>query len=322
MDSQLDTPSVVAAQDPEGPSPWIPLGPAHLFFWVVLIWPLVSGLVFSPVMRLLGPRAGVFSWFFTAVFWALGGGAILLGFKGMQTENPGSAQRGAFIATIVIWLLQVAFGLVLRFQAIKFGDGWHTYLRVSPLAAPILAAVPMILLLASREEQSGGTFDASTASLALLGGLGFLGPFLLAFGVLIGGHPLMAAVWEALRHPSEAMKGEWFDGGDEALKGRVFGQMALAFALSAPLLVLLMLTVGRFGRSGFDMSATHWIRPVAAWLTSLLSALVALRTTRRSGTREGRGMAIAALVLFGLLILPALALAVFLLLLATHMIRL
>lgn len=321
MNSELDTPLLVDAQDAEGPSPWIPLGPAHLLFWVVLIWPLVSGLVLGPILRLFGPGAGIFSWGLTAVYWVLGGGAILLGFKGVQTENPGPIRRGAFIAAIAIWLIQVAIGLVLRFQHIQFGDAWYTYLRVEPLVAPLFAAVPLVLLMASREEQSGGTFDASVAALAMLGGLGFLGPFLLAFGALIGGHPLLAAAWDALRRPSEAMQGEWFDGGDEVLKGRSLGQMALAFALGAPLMVMLMLTVGHFGQGGFATS-TQWIRPVAAWLTSLLLAIATLRTTKRSGAREGRGMAIAALVLFGILLLPLLLLAVFLLLLATKVIRL
>lgn len=320
MPSELETPPTADALEAEGPSPWIPLGPAHLLFWVVLIWPLVSGLVFGPVMRLLGPMAGVFPWVFSAVFWALGVGAILLGFKGMLAENPGPIRRGAFMAALLIWLAQVAIGLVFRFQHIQPGDIGYTYLRAEPLIAPFIAAVPLVVLMVSREEQSGGTFDASVAALAMLGGLGFLGPFLLAFGALVGGHPLMAAAWDALRRPSEAMQGEWFDGGDEVLKGRSLGQMALAFALGAPLMVMLMLTVGHFGQGGFATS-TQWIRPVAAWLTSLLLAIATLRTAKRSGAREGRGMAIAAMVLFGLLLLPALALAVFLVLLTTHVIR-
>lgn len=225
------------------------------------------------------------------------------------------------MAAILIWLIQVALGLVLRFQDIQFSGAWFTYLRVAPLVAPLFAAVPMILLMVSREEQGGGTFDASIAALAMLGGLGFLGPFLLAFGALIGGHPLMAAAWDALRRPTEAMRGDWFDGGDEALGGRSLGQMALVFALGAPLMVMLLLTVGHFGQGGFATS-TQWIRPVALWSTSLLLAIAALRTMRRSGAREGRGMAIAALVLFGILLLPILALTVFLVLLATKVIRL
>ena len=320
MPSELETPPTADALEAEGPSPWIPLGPAHLLFWVVLIWPLVSGLVFGPVMRLLGPMAGVFPWVFSAVFWALGAGAILLGLKGLQTEDPGPTRRAAFITAMVLWLIHVAIGLALRFKPIQFGDAWYTYLRVEPVVAIILTAVPLVLLLISREEQSGETFDASVVALAMLGGLGFLGPFLLAFGVLIGGHPLMTVAWDALRRPSEAMKGDWFDGGDEVLKGRSLGQMALAFALGAPLMIMLMLTVGHFGQGGFATS-TQWIRPMAAWLTSLLLAIATLRTTKRSGAREGRGMAIAAMVLFGILLLPALALAVFLVLLTTHVIR-
>jgi hypothetical protein len=320
MESELEKSLTLDAQAAEESSPWIALGPAHLLFWVVLIWPVVSGLIHRLLFLMpLGSAAIPVSWVFTAVFWVLGGCAIVLGFKGQEAENPGGMRRGAFLAAIVIWLIQVTIGLALRFQHIQFGDAWYTYLRVDPMVAPVIAAVPLILLMVSREEQSGGTFDASIAALTVLGGLGFLGPFLLAFGALLGGHPLLTATWDALRRPSEAMKGEWFDGGDEVLKGRSLGQMALAFALSAPLVVMLML-VGRFGRGGFDMAA-QWIRPVAAWLTSLLLGIATLRSTRHSGAREGRGMAIAALALFGILLLPILALTVFLVLLATKVIR-
>ena len=322
MDSEPDTSSTVDNQAAEGPSPWITLGPAHLLFWVVLIWPVMSGLMYRLLFLMpLGSAAKPVSWIFTAVFWALGGCAIVLGFKGQETENPNGMRRAAFLAAIVIWVIQVAFGLVLRFQHIQFGGIGYTYLRLEPLAATVFAAVPLVLLLASREEQSGGTFDASVAALAMLGGIGFLGPFLLAFGALIGGHPLMATAWDALRRPSEATKGEWFDGGDEALKGRYLGQMSLAFVLAVPLMVVLMLVSGRFGQGGYDMS-TQWIRPFAAWLTSLLLGIAALRALRRGGSREGRGMAVAALALFGILLLPLLLLVVLLVLLATRVIRL
>ena len=323
MASELENPLIENAPDVEGPSPWIALGPAHLLFWVVLLWPVVSGLIhrllffFMP----LGSAAKPVSWIFSAVFWALGGCAIALGFKGQESENPSGIRRGAFLVVSIIWVIEVAIGLALRFRHIQFGDAWYTYLRVEPLVAPVLAAVPLVLLMASREEQSGGTFDASVAALAMLGGLGFLGPFLLAFGALLGGHPMLAMAWDAVRRPSEALKGEWFDGGDEALKGRNLGQMALAFVLAVPLMVVLLLVSGRFGQGGFDMS-TQWTRPLAAWLTSLLLAIAALLTTRRAGTKEGRGMAIAALVLFGLLMLPLFLLAVFLVLLGTKAIHL
>ncbi len=303
-----------------GASPWIPLGPAHLLFWVVLIWPVLSGLVFRPVLQSVGTGAAVFSWMLSGVFWALGGGAVVLGFKGEQTENPGALRRGAFLAALVIWLIQVAIGLVFRLHVLQSGDAWYTYLRLQPLVSPILASVPVLLLLLSREDQSGGTYDAAIAALAMLGGLGFLGPCLLAFGALIGGHPLLAAAWDALRRPAEALKGEWFDGGDDALAAHSLGQMALLFILGSPLMVLLMLVGHGFNRGGFDMT-TQWIRPVAAWLSSLLLGLAALRASRRSGIRAGRGVAIAALVLFGLFILPAFLLGVVLVLFATHVIR-
>lgn len=225
------------------------------------------------------------------------------------------------MASLVIWLAHVAIGLVLRFRHAELGGLGYAYLRLDPLVAPFIAAVPLILLMASREEQSGGTFDAAAAVLAMLGGLGFLGPFLLGFGALVGGHPLLAAAWDALRRPTEAMRGEWSDGGDEALRGRSLGQMALAFILSAPLLALLMVVSGRFGHGGFDMAA-QWVRPLAAWMTSLLLGIASLRSLRRAGAREGRGMAVVALALCGLLFLPLLLLLVFLLLLATKVIRL
>ncbi len=321
MASELDIPLFENAPNVEGPSPWVPLGPAHLLFWVVLLWPVVSGLLHRLLFLLpLGSAAKAVSWVFTAVFWALGGSAIALGFKGQETENPGGIRRGAFLAAIIIWVIEVAIGLVLRFQHIQFGDAWYTYLRVEPLVAPVFAAVPLILLMASREEQSGGTFDASVAALAMLGGLGFLGPFLLAFGALIDGHPLMAVAWEALRRPSEATKGEWFEGGDETLKGRSLGQVGFAFVLVTPILIVLMLVAGRFGQGGFDLS-TQWIRPVAAWLTSLLLALAALRFMRRSGAKEGRGLAIATIALFGLLLLPILLGIVVLILWSAHIIH-
>lgn len=322
MDSQTDSPSPVDAQAAEGPSPWIPLGPAHLLFWVVLLWPVVSGLLRGLLFLMpMGPAGKAVSWIFTAAFWALGGCAIALGYKGQETENPGGMRRGAFLAAIFIWVIQVAIGIVLRFQHIQYGDVWYTYLNVEPLVAPFISAVPMVLIMSSREEQSGGTFDASVAALSMLSGLGFLGPFLLAFGALVGGYPLLAAAWNSLSRISEAMKGEWFDGDDESLKGRSLGQMAMAFIVGVPLLVALMLVGSRFGRGGFDMS-TVWIRPFAAWLTALLLGIASLRAIRRSGSREGRGMAIAALVLFGILLLPLLLLVVFLVLLATKAIRL
>ena len=322
MDSEPATPSTVDAQAAEGPSPWIPLGPGHLLFWVVLLWPVVSGLIHRLLFLMpLGPATKAVSWVFTFIFWALGGCAIALGYKGQETENPGGMRRGAFLVAIFIWVVQVAIGLVLRFQHIQYGDAWYTYLNVEPLVAPFISAVPLVLLMSSREEQSGGTFDASVAALAMLSGLGFLGPFLLAFGALVGGYPLMATAWNSLSRPSEAMKGEWFDGEDESLKGRSLGQMALAFVVGVPLLVVLMLVGGRLGQGGFDMS-TAWIRPFAAWLTSLLLGIASLRAIRRSGSREGRGTAIAALVLFGILALPLVLLVVFLVLLATKVIRL
>lgn len=321
MDSGLDAPLMVDAQTDEGPSPWISLGPAHLLFWVVLVWPVVVGLIHRLLYLLpLGPAANPVSWIFTGVYWLLGGAAIFLGFKGQETENPGRLRRSAFLLALVIWLIRVAIGLLFRFQSIQYRDAWYTYLRVEPLLAPFFMAVPVVLLLTNREEQSGGTFDASVAALAMLGGLGFLGPFLLAFGALIGGHPLMAVAWDALRHPSETMKGEWFDGGDEGLKGRSFGQMGLAFVLGTPVLIVLPLVAGRFGQGGFDLS-TQWIRPVAAWLTSLLLALAALRSMRRSGAKEGRGLAIATIVLFGLLLLPILLGIVLLILWSAHIFR-
>lgn len=321
MDSELETPSIVDAQAQEGPSPWIPLGPAHLLFWAVLIWPVVLGLVHRFLFPLFpGIAAEPIAWILTAGFWALGGCAIALGFKAQQAENPGGLRWGAFLTALVIWILQAAIGLALRFQHVQYGGAWYAFLRIEPWVAPIFAAVPLILMMASREEQSGGTFDASIAALAMLGGLGFLGPLLLAFGALIGGHPLLAVAWEALTRPGEALKGEWFDGGDEASKGRCYGRMALAFALGMPFLVVLMIVAGRFGRGGFDLS-TQWIRPFAAWLTTLPLGLAALRTMRRSGVREGRGMAVAALVVFGLELLPVLLAVVLLVLWSAHIIR-
>jgi len=96
--------------------------------------------------------------------------------------------------------------------------------------------------------------------------------------------------------------------------------MGLAFVVVTPVLILLMLVAGRFGQGGFDMS-TQWIRPVAAWLTSLLLALAALRSIRHSGANEGRGLAIATIVLFGLLLLPILLGIVLLVLWSARIIR-
>lgn len=322
MDPKPDSPEAQDAQalPAEGPSPWIPVGAAHLLFWVALIWPFIANLVLSQVIPRLGPAAPVLAWAFTVVHWALGGSAILLGFKSERTEKPNSLRRDAFLAAIAIWLVQAAIGLAFQFHRVQVGDLLFIYLRVRPLVSPVVAAVPIVMLLASREPQSGGSFDAAVAALAMLGGLGFLGPLLLAFGALIGGHPLLAVAWDALGRPSEALQGEWFDGGDEALNGRKLGQLALAFALGAPFMAVVMAVSGAFRRNGFD-ATTQWIRPLAAWLSSLPLALATFRTTARGAINGGRGMAIAALVLFGLLLLPVLLLAVFLALLAAHAIR-
>ncbi len=321
MASELENPLIENVPDIEGPSPWIALGPAHLLLWIVVVWPVVSGLIHRLLFLMpMGSAAKPVSWVFTAIYWLLGGGAIFLGFKGQETENPSGVRRGAFLSAIIIWAIEVAIGLLLRFQHIEYGNIWYLYLRVEPMVAPFFMAVPMVLLVVSREEQSGGTFDASVTALALLGGLGLLGPLLLAFAALIGGHPLMAVAWDALRRPSEAVKGEWFDGGDESLKGRNLGQAGLAFVLGTPILIVLLLVASRFGQGGFDMS-TQWIRPVAAWLTSLLLALAALRALRRSGAKEGRGLAITTIVLFGLLFLPILLSIVVLILWSAHIIR-
>lgn len=77
---------------------------------------------------------------------------------------------------------------------------------------------------------------------------------------------------------------------------------------------------GRFGQGGFDRS-TLWVRPVAAWLASLLLTLAALRSMRRSGAKEGRDMAIAALVLCCVLLLPLLLVIGLLILWSARIIR-
>ncbi len=322
MDPKPDSPAAQDANDlmAEETSPWIPVGAAHLLFWVALIWPFIASLLLSQVLPRLGPAAPVLAWTFTVVHWALGGGAILLGFRGEQTEKPNSLRRDAFLAAIAIWLIQAAIGLAFQFHRVQVGDILFIYMRIRPFVSPVVAAVPLLMLMASREPQSGGTFDASVAALAVLGGLGFLGPLLLACGALIGGHPLLAVAWDALGRPPEALRGEWFDGGDGALNGRRFGQLALAFALGAPFMAVVMAVSGALSRGGFD-ATTQWIRPLAAWLSSLPLALATFRMTDRGAAGQGRGMAIAALVLFGLLLLPVLLLMVFLALLATHALR-
>ena len=307
-------------QPPEGPSPWIPLGPAHLLIWIALLWPLVANSILWPLAYRAGGAGEMLGWVVSLPTWAIGGGAIALGLKAQETEVPGTLRRAAFIAAMALWVILAGIGLMSRLHVFGNGEGAMIYWRMEPWAALLLASVPLGLMLVSKEEQSGGSFDAAITTLAIMGGLGFAGPLFLAFGVLVGSHPMPVVAWESVRRPVDAIKGEWFDGSDESRRSGNLGQMALVFILMVPLILALILVERSFNRFGFSPSAP-WARALEAYLTAPLLAFAALRFAKRSGQRKGRALAIATLVASGLLLLPVLIGVVLLILWAGHVIR-
>lgn len=304
----------------EGPSPWIPLGPAHLLVWVALLWPLLASSVLLPLlMEVKVGREGL-SWVMSLPYWLMGGAALALGLKAQESEAPGTLRRAAFFAAAGLWLFLMGIGLVFRLHIFQSPEFFTIYRHTEPWVALMLALVPMGLMLGSKEEQSGGSFDASIAVLAILGGLGFVGPVAMAFGALVGGHPMLVMIWESLRRPADALKSEWVDGGDEARRLLDLGLLSLLFLLAVPLILALLLIEPSYSRFDLSPSAT-WAHAAEAYITAPIAALAALLLARRSGYRQGRGLAITTLVLAGLLLLPLLALFVFLLLWDAHVIR-
>ncbi len=302
----------------EGPSPWIPLGPAHLLIWIALLWPLVSGAILWPALLSLGLGGETLGWIMSLPAWVIGGASVAVGFKAHEAEAPGMVRRAAFGAAVALWLILMGVGLLLRFKVFGSYGASMNYWRFEPWVALLLALVPMALMLASKEEQSGGSFDAAIAALAILGGLGFVGTLVLAVGALVLGHPMLAVAWESLRRPADALKGEWINGGDDARRAAGLGQMAFTFILIVPLILALLLVEP--GRNSFSPSA-NWARALEAFLTAPLLALATLGLAKRSGHRQGRGLAIATLALFGILLLPVLVGVVVLILWTTHVIR-
>lgn len=292
---------------------WIALASVHFFPWILLGIGFLQD-IFYAVLPYSLRGVMLAGWGFTLLRWVLGGWAFSVAFR---EDARTSLQRTALGLAATVLGLRICWSLVSQ---LTFRTGMHSYPLMMSLHAlfTILGLGALILLLSGSEEERGGRFEAAVAALVFAGGLGWIGLPVLAVAAMKG-HPLLAAQWQALRNPKEVLEGGWFDDQDEGLRLRNLGACSLTMA--AAFLAL----IGRLA-----LNVTHG-RAVDSWwpaadlasalLASLLLAIHVLRAFRRTGHRQGRGLAIAALVVAGLPSLLLLAGIVILVLILTDVIH-
>ncbi len=314
------TPETADDRMPQAPSDegWIALDPVHLFPWAILAVGLLRDLSFALLAR-FGGTGYVMSWGGALLVWGLGAYAVAAAL-GEHASHP--TRRWALGLGGGLLALQVVESLAWRFIPSERSLTMELH-GVLLAVRMLLAAGALIALLRVRDQDSGGPFDAAVTSLTFAAGLDWIGLPLLAMAAL-GGHPLLAALLQALRQPSEALRRGWFDAQDASLR---FSRLGLGALLGS--LAFLALIARLFTRLGWGYTASHglylwWtgIDLLAVVLATPLLAFHVLRQTRRLGLRKGRGLAVVSLLVSGLPLLLLLIAAVLLVLILTDVIPL
>lgn len=272
---------------------WIALAPVHLFPWAILAVGFLREVSYAFLSRSGGGGVAL-GWGGAILIWGLGAFAVAVALK-EQAYEPTRRWTLGLVAGLLG--LQVAESLAWRF----IPDGLSLSMELHWILLTVrvlLAAGALIALLRVRDADSGGPFDAAVTTLAFAAGLDWIGLPLLAFAAL-GGHPLLAALLQALRQPSEVLRRNWFDGQDEGLR---FSRLGLGALLGS--LTFLALIIRLF--MGLGLAYTSFRGPYLWWtvfdlvavaLASLVLAFHVLRQTRRLGLKQGRGLAIISLLL-------------------------
>lgn len=305
-------------QDPQQDG-WIPLAPVHLAFWILLIADLLQGSLYAFLPH--GFHTRMFAgWGFALLHWVLGGLAIGAALQERSLITPSPLRRAAFGLAAALLGLRICTSLASQF-AFRAGVQLSAVWMIAHASFTVVGLGALILLLLGRDQDRGGRFDAAVAALVLAGGLGWIGLPVLAIAAGKG-HPLLAAQWQALRNPKEALAGGWFDGLDEGLRLGNLGACSLALAVAFLALaghLLFSATLGSMGSLG-SRSGWAFADILAALLASLLLAVHVLRAARRTGHREGLGAAITTLLIAGIPGLLLLAVSVFVVLILTDVI--
>lgn len=295
---------------------WIALAPIHLFPWIILGAGFLQDLVYALLPRFGGPVVAL-GWVFTLVIWGLGGFALAVA---LREEASLPERRWAFGLAAGALGLQVAQALAWRILPDGFIPTMTLYWGFF-FVRTFLCGGALVGLLRIRDGASGGPFDAAVAALAIAAGLDWLALPFLAFGVLAG-HPLLVALLQALRQPSEALRSGWLDALDPELRFSRLGLGALVSALALMALIARLSLRLTTGYHSFQGPYAWWAGAelLAATLAALVLAFHVLRQARRSGVKRGRGLAIVALVITGLPLLLILAAAIILVLILTDVI--
>lgn len=297
---------------------WIPLGPVHLFPWILFLAALLESLVFAFLPYTIHVRIFVGGGF-TLLRWVLGGLAIAVALRERSRKTPGSLRGMAFGLAAAALGLRICLSIALQFAS-RMGMSVYPIMMGSHWLTAAMGFGALLLLVIGREEDAGGRFDAAVAALAIVSGLEWLGLPVLAIAA-IRGHSLLTAQWQALRDPKTALEGGWFDGLDDVLRMNNLGACALLCAVA--FLALLGRFFTSFGHAGAFSSTLWWASAdiVAAVLASLILALHVIRHSRRTGHPKGRGLAVAAILVVGLPLLLAFVDLVLLVLILTDVIH-
>lgn len=297
---------------------WIALAPSHLLPWLLLASGLLGSLVFATLPYGFQGRFAL-SWGFTLLHWVLGALACAAALQPRPEASPGALRQTARGLALAGFGLRLGTSLALQFGS-RMGLSAYSLWAVSQVVCTLLGLTALILLLVGRQEDAGARFDGAVAALAMAGGAAWLALPVLALGALRG-HPLLAALWQALREPKAALEGAWFDGLDAELRQGNLGACALALALSFLGLAGRLLLAGAFGHQ-MNVNLGWGLTDLAATLlASLLLGLHVVLNARRTGQRTGRVPALVAILLSGLPLLLLLAAAVFLALILTDVIH-
>ena len=299
------------------PAGWVALSPAHLFPWILLI----AGFLQDGLYALL-PYAfhtwWIVGWGFTLLRWALGGVALAVASQERSRILLGPLRQGALVLAAIVLGLRICMSLISQF-AFRMGMPSPNLWLVLHVLFTVMGLGALILLLAERNQEAGGRFDAAVAALVFAGGLGWIGLPVLVVAALKG-QPLLAAQWQALRNPKESADGGWFDGWDEGQRLRNLGSCALALATASLALVGRLILNATYGHMNALGSNFGWA--LADILSALLAGLLlGIYITRRARGQQGRGPAIAALLITGLPLLFLLVVIVFVVLILTDVIH-
>lgn len=297
---------------------WIALAPVHLFPWILLLASFLQSLLWV-LLPFRWHGAWMFAgWGFTLLVWALGGVAISVAYQARGQVAQGSPRHLAFALASVLFGAKVALRLIWQIApsgALNNPTAW----TISQSAFLVMGLGALLLLFVRRDREPGGRFDAAVAALAFTAGLEWIGLPVLALAAMRR-HPLLAAQWQALRSPSTAREGCWFDGEDEGLRLRNLGACALFLAVAALVLVGHLVQLFASGNLRMRGSILGWALAdiLAAYLGSLL---LSVHVNRRARGQKGRGAAIAALLIGGLPLLLLLVVGVVLVLILTDVIH-